>query len=192
AGSRVLAHRSIAHALEERLAEAARAIRVGPPSEPGVQMGALINPRHLARVRALVDGALAEGAVMLVGDEQVPPRGCFMRPTILGGVHPGMRIARDEVFGPVGMVMPFETEDEAVRIANDTPFGLSASVWTQDVDTAHRVAERLDVGAVAINAWSPIDARLPWGGTKQSGIGRDLSKAALDAYLEEKIVTAAL
>ncbi|ELW9447556.1 aldehyde dehydrogenase [Burkholderia cenocepacia] len=192
AGSRVLAHRSIAQALEERLADAARAMRIGAPSEPGVQMGALINPRHLARVRALVDGALAEGAVMLAGDEQVPPRGCFMRPTILGGVHPGMRIARDEVFGPVGMVMPFETEDDAVRIANDTPFGLSASVWTQDVGTAHRVAERLDVGAVAINAWSPIDARLPWGGTKQSGIGRDLSKAALDSYLEEKIVTAAL
>ncbi|RQR25981.1 MULTISPECIES: aldehyde dehydrogenase [unclassified Burkholderia] len=192
AGSRVLAHRSIARALEARLADAARAIRVGPPSEPGVQMGALINPRHLARVRAHVEGALAEGAVMLAGDEQVPPRGCFMRPTILGGVHPGMRIARDEVFGPVGMVMPFDSEDEAIRIANDTPFGLSASVWTQDVGTAHRVAERLDVGAVAINAWSPIDARLPWGGTKQSGIGRDLSKAALDAYLEEKIISAAL
>lgn len=192
AGSRVLAHRSIAGALEARLADAARAIRVGPPSESGVQMGALINPRHLARVRSLVDGALAEGAVMLAGDEQVLPRGCFMRPTILGGVHPGMRIARDEVFGPVGMVMPFDTEDEAVRIANDTPFGLSASVWTQDIATAHRVAERLDVGAVAINAWSPIDARLPWGGTKQSGVGRDLSKAALDSYLEEKIITAAL
>ncbi|WP_176316799.1 aldehyde dehydrogenase family protein [Burkholderia vietnamiensis] len=192
AGSRVLAHRSIADALEARLADAARTIRVGPPTEAGVQMGALINPRHLARVRAHVAAALAEGAVMLAGDEQVPPRGCFMRPTILGGVHPDMRIAREEVFGPVGMVMPFETEDEAIRIANDTPFGLSASVWTQDVGTAHRVAERLDVGAVAINAWSPIDARLPWGGTRQSGIGRDLSKAALDSYLEEKIVTAAL
>ncbi|WP_175719239.1 aldehyde dehydrogenase family protein [Burkholderia anthina] len=192
AGSRVLVHRSIAGALEERLADAARAIRVGPPSEPGVQMGALINPRHLARVRAHVERALAEGAVMLAGNEQVPPRGCFMRPTVLGGVHRAMQIARDEVFGPVGMVMPFDSEDEAVDIANDTPFGLSASVWTQDIGVAHRVAARLDVGAVAINAWSPIDARLPWGGTKHSGIGRDLSKAALDAYLEEKIVTVAL
>jgi acyl-CoA reductase-like NAD-dependent aldehyde dehydrogenase/adenosylmethionine-8-amino-7-oxononanoate aminotransferase len=172
AGSRVLAHRSIADALEARLADAARTIRVGPPTEAGVQMGALINPRHLARVRAHVAAALAEGAVMLAGDEQVPPRGCFMRPTILGGVHPGMRIAREEVFGPVGMVMPFETEDDAIRIANDTPFGLSASVWTQDVGTAHRVAERLDVGAVAINAWSPIDARLPWAapGKAESGV----------------------
>ncbi|WP_186061151.1 aldehyde dehydrogenase family protein [Burkholderia gladioli] len=192
AGSRVLAHRSIAPELEARLAEAARAIRIGPPSEPGVQMGALINAGHLARVRAHVEAALAEGAVMLAGDEQVPASGCFMRPTILAGVHPDMRIAREEVFGPVGMVMPFDTEDEAIRIANDTPFGLSASVWTQDLDTAHRVAERLDVGAVAVNAWSPIDARLPWGGTKQSGIGRDLSKAALDSYLEEKTITLAL
>ncbi|WP_175716707.1 aldehyde dehydrogenase family protein [Burkholderia anthina] len=192
AGSRILAHRSIAPALEERLAAAARAIRVGPPSEPGTQMGALINPRHLVRVRAHVEGALAEGAVMLAGDEHVPSGGCFMRPTILGGVHPGMRIAREEIFGPVGMVMPFDTEDEAIRITNDTPFGLSASIWTRNVETAHRVAEKIDAGAVAINAWSPIDARLPWGGIKQSGIGRDLSKAALDSYLEEKLVSAAL
>ncbi|MEX3761389.1 aldehyde dehydrogenase [Paraburkholderia phenoliruptrix] len=192
AGSRILAHRSIAQALEKRLAAAAREIRVGSPSEPGVQMGALINSRHLARVRAHIEGALAEGAVLLAGNENVPPGGNFMRPTMLGGVHPAMRIARDEVFGPVGMVIPFDTEEEAVGIANDTPFGLSASIWTQNICTAHSVAERLEVGAVAINSWSPIDARLPWGGTKHSGIGRDLSKAALDSYLEEKIITAAL
>ncbi|MFB9125329.1 aldehyde dehydrogenase family protein [Paraburkholderia dipogonis] len=192
AGSRVLVHRSLAQAVEARLADAARSIRVGPPSDPASQMGALINQRHLARVRAHIDGALAEGAVRLAGDEAVPERGWFVRPTILGGVHPGMRIAREEVFGPVGMVIPFDSEDEAVGIANDTLFGLSASLWTQNISTAHRVAERLDVGAVAINCWSPLDARLPWGGTKHSGIGRDLSRAALDSYLEEKVVTAAL
>ncbi|SMF29416.1 Acyl-CoA reductase [Trinickia caryophylli] len=192
AGSRVLVHRSLAPTVEAKLADAARTIRVGPPSEPTAQMGALISQRHLERVRAHIDGALAEGAVVLAGDEAVPPRGWFVRPTILGGVHPGMRIAREEVFGPVGMVMPFDSEDEAVHIANDTSFGLSASLWTRNLGTAHRVAQRLHVGAVAINAWSPLDPRLPWGGVKHSGTGRDLSRAALDSYLEEKVVTAAL
>jgi acyl-CoA reductase-like NAD-dependent aldehyde dehydrogenase len=192
AGSRVLVHRSLAQAVETRLADAARAMRVGPPSDPSSQMGALINQRHLARVRAHVDGAIAEGAIRLAGDEAVPEHGYFMRPTVLGGVHPRMRIASEEVFGPVGMVMPFDSEDEAIRIANDTLYGLSASLWTQDLATAHRVADRLEVGAVAINCWSPLDARLPWGGIKHSGIGRDLSRAALESYLEEKVITAAL
>jgi acyl-CoA reductase-like NAD-dependent aldehyde dehydrogenase len=192
AGSRVLVHRSLARAVETRLADAARSMRVGPPSDPSSQMGALINQRHLARVRAHIDGAIAEGAVKLAGDEAVPDRGYFMRPTVLGGVHPRMRISSEEVFGPVGMVMPFDSEEEAIRIANDTLYGLSASLWTQNLATAHRVADRLDVGAVAINCWSPLDARLPWGGIKQSGIGRDLSRAALESYLEEKVVTAAL
>lgn len=192
AGSRVLVHRSLAHTVEIRLADTARAMRVGPPSDPSSQMGALINQRHLARVRAHIDGAIAEGAIRLAGDEAVPDQGYFMRPTVLGGVHPGMRIASEEVFGPVGMVIPFDTEDEAVRIANDTLYGLSASLWTQNLATAHRVADRLTVGSVAINCWSPLDARLPWGGVKHSGIGRDLSQAALDSYLEEKVVTAVL
>ena len=192
AGSRVLVHRSLAQTVETRLADMARDMCVGLPSDPKSQMGALINQRHLARVRAHIDGALAEGAIRLAGDEPVPDRGWFVRPTILAGVHPGMRIAHEEVFGPVGMVIPFDNEDEAVGIANDTSFGLSASIWTQNIGVAHRVAQRLDVGAVAINCWSPLDARLPWGGTKHSGIGRDLSRAALDSYLEEKVVTAAL
>lgn len=192
AGSRALVHRSLADAVETRLAEAARTMRVGPPTDSSSQMGALISERHLERVRAHIDAAIAEGAIKLTGDEPVPPHGWYMRPTVLGGVHPGMRIAREEVFGPVGMVIPFDTEDEAIRLANDTPYGLSASLWTQNIGTAHRVAERLEVGAVAINCWSPLDARLPWGGIKQSGIGRDLSRAALDSYLEEKVVTAAL
>lgn len=192
AGSRVLVHRSLAQAVETRLADAARSTRVGPPSDPSSQMGALINERHLTRVRAHVQGAIAEGAIRLAGDEAVPEHGYFMRPTVLGGVHPSMRIASEEVFGPVGMVIPFDTEEEAIAIANDTPYGLSASLWTQNLSTAHRVADCLDVGAVAINCWSPLDARLPWGGIKHSGIGRDLSRAALDSYLEEKVVTTAL
>jgi acyl-CoA reductase-like NAD-dependent aldehyde dehydrogenase len=167
-------------------------MRVGPPSDPSSQMGALINQRHLARVRAHIEGAVAEGAIPLAGEESVPEQGYFMRPTVLGGVHRGMRIAKDEVFGPVGMVIPFDTEEEAIDIANDTLYGLSASLWTTNLATAHRVADRLDVGAVAINCWSPLDARLPWGGIKQSGIGRDLSRAALESYLEEKVITAAL
>jgi len=189
AGTRILVHRSRHDEVLAALAGAARSVRLGDPFDPGTQMGALISARHAARVRSHIESAVKEGARMVAGDEPTPDRGFFVRPTILAGVTPRMRIAQDEVFGPVGTVIPFDSEDEAIAIANDTVYGLSASLWTQSVDKAHQLAARLRVGAVAINGWSPLDARLPWGGLKNSGIGRDLSKTALDAYLEEKVVT---
>lgn len=189
AGSRILVHRRHYEDVVGALGDAARSLKVGDPFDPDTQMGALISARHADRVRSHIDAALSDGAKMVAGSEALPGEGYFVRPTIFADVRPSMRIARDEVFGPVGAVIPFDTDDEAVVLANDTAYGLSASLWTQNVAKAHRIAGRLRVGAVAVNGWSPLDARLPWGGFKDSGVGRDLSRSALDGYLEEKVVT---
>ena len=192
AGTRVLVQRRRYDDVVGALAHAARSVKVGTPFDPATQMGALISARHAERVKTHIATALRDGATLVAGDEPVPSQGFFVRPTIFANVDPALRIARDEVFGPVGTIIPFETEDEAVALANDTVYALSATVWTRDLATAHRTAARLRVGAVAVNAWSPLDARLPWGGFKDSGVGRDLSQSGLDAYLEEKVVTIAM
>ncbi|MBR8292681.1 aldehyde dehydrogenase family protein [Burkholderia cenocepacia] len=192
AGTRVLVQRRRYDDVVGALAHAARSVKVGTPFDAATQMGALISARHAERVKTHIATALRDGATLVAGDEPVPSQGFFVRPTIFANVDPALRIARDEVFGPVGTIIPFETEDEAVALANDTVYALSATVWTRDLATAHRTAGRLRVGAVAVNAWSPLDARLPWGGFKDSGVGRDLSQSGLDAYLEEKVVTIAL
>ncbi|WP_227818290.1 aldehyde dehydrogenase family protein [Nitrogeniibacter aestuarii] len=189
AGTRVLVHRSRYEEVLHALAGAARSLNVGDPLDGRTQMGALINARHADRVKGMIHAAREAGARMFAGDEAVPAEGYFVRPTVFGHVSPDAVIAREEIFGPVGVVMPFDTVDEAVALANDTQYGLSATLWTNSVGQAHSVAARLRVGAVAINGWSPLDARLPWGGGKDSGMGRDLSRVALDAYLEEKVVS---
>ncbi|MBN3787674.1 aldehyde dehydrogenase family protein [Burkholderia sp. Ac-20353] len=189
AGSRVLVHRSIEASVVEGLAAAAKSIVLGDPLDGAVSMGALINERHKSRVQEYISIGKSEGARLVAGDEPVPEVGNFVRPTVFANVNNRMRIAQEEIFGPVGMVIPFEDWEDAVALANDAAYGLSATIWTQDLSIAHRTAKALDVGAVAINGWSPLDARLPWGGRKDSGLGHDLSKTALDAYLQEKVVT---
>ncbi|WP_322044005.1 aldehyde dehydrogenase family protein [Paraburkholderia sp. J67] len=192
AGSRILVHRSISEAISEALAAATNAIRVGDPLHADTQMGALINARHKARVDSYIERGKSEGARMIAGGRVMPDRGNFVCPTLFAHDDPNSTLAQEEIFGPVGVILAFDDEDEAVRIANSTRYALSASLWTRDVSRAHRLARQIDVGAVAVNCWSPLDPRLAWGGHKDSGLGHDLSRRALEAYLREKTVTIAL
>lgn len=189
AGSRILVQRGIAQRFAAALAEAANAVKVGDPSKPGVQMGPVAKKAQYERVNRYIQLGLDEGAELLAGGVSQSDRGWFVKPTIFAGANNRMAIAREEIFGPVGTVIEFDTEEEAVALANDSDYGLAATVWTTDLARAHRVAGALKVGAVGVNCWSPLDANLPWGGLKTSGIGREGGLAGALAYTEEKVIT---
>jgi acyl-CoA reductase-like NAD-dependent aldehyde dehydrogenase len=191
AGTRVLVHEDVREGVVEALAAAARGIVVGDPFEEGTEMGALINERQLQRVLGYVEKGKGEGAELLAGGARLDRPGYFVEPTIFAG-HNEMTIAREEIFGPVGTVIGFADEEEAIRLANETHYGLNAVVWTEGLARAHRVAAALRVGKVWVNGWGPPDPRLPWGGVKSSGIGRELGRAGIEGNTEEKVVTVVL
>ncbi|WP_338486966.1 aldehyde dehydrogenase family protein [Pseudomonas trivialis] len=192
AGSRILVQRGIADRFAAALAEAARAVKVGDPREPGVQMGPVAKKAQWERVNRYIQLGIDEGATLLAGGVSSPEQGWFVRPTIFADARNDMAIARDEIFGPVGTIIPFDNEVDAVALANDSAYGLAATVWTADLVRAHRVAAAVKAGAVGINCWSPLDANLPWGGVKTSGIGREGGFGGALAYTEEKVITVLL
>ncbi|TFD20883.1 phenylacetaldehyde dehydrogenase StyD [Cryobacterium sp. TMT4-10] len=193
AGTRILVHRSIYDRVVEGLAGAASAQVLGDPFDPATSIGSLINKKQQDSVLGYIEEGKAEGARLVAGGDSGQSEGFFVRPTIFAGVDNSMKIAQEEIFGPVGVVIPFDTEAEAIEIANATPYGLAASIWTSNVSTAHRVAGEIRAGAVWVNGWAAIDPALPWGGgMKTSGVGRELGYAGILANTEEKVITIVL
>lgn len=192
AGSRILVQRGVAERFAAALAQAASAVKVGDPRQPDTQMGPVAKKAQFDRVNRYIQLGIDQGATLLAGGVSNPDQGFFVRPTIFANARNDMAIARDEIFGPVGTVITFDTEEEAIALANDSSYGLAATVWTTNLARAHRVAAALKTGAVGVNCWSPLDANLPWGGVKTSGIGREGGFGGAVAYTEEKVVTVLL
>ncbi|WP_067461133.1 aldehyde dehydrogenase [Actinomadura macra] len=183
APSRLLVHRSVADRVLDRIVARAESLRVGDPLDPATEMGPLVSTAHQARVMEHIEAARASGARLRAGGGV---DGRFLAPTVFDQVKPEMRVAREEIFGPVLAVLEFDDLDEAVTLANDTEYGLAAAVWTSDLSTAHRVSRALRAGTVWVNCYEEGDMSVPFGGVKQSGHGRDKSLHALDKYTDLK------
>jgi aldehyde dehydrogenase (NAD+) len=189
--TRHLVHRSVIDAYNERLGALCAAVRVGDPALPETQMGPLIRPTAVERSSRYVEGAIEAGAVLVTGGKRPsePPKGYFFEPTVLGEVDNSWTVAQDEIFGPVGVTISFDDDDDAVRIANDSRYGLDAAVVSQDAGGAFELACRLRTGGVAINGgagWT--NPAVPFGGYKRSGLGRENGEEALDHYSELKTI----
>lgn len=189
AGSRLLLEASIHEAFVARLVERAKKIQVGDGFNPATEMGPLISPQHLEKVKSHIRIGIEEGATLLCGGdtpEDAPNGGNYLSPTIFDNTRADMRIVQEEIFGPVLVIQSFQDEADAIRLANDTVYGLAAGVFTQDVAKAHRVIKKVRAGITWINTYHPTYNETPWGGYKQSGLGRELGTYGLDEYMEVK------
>jgi succinate-semialdehyde dehydrogenase/glutarate-semialdehyde dehydrogenase len=185
--NRIYVHRDVHDQFVERFAAAASGLRVGDPLDEQTQIGPLVDAQGLAKVRAHVDDALSKGARAVLGG--TAGEGLTFKPTVLTSVSRGMRILEEETFGPVAPIVPFTEEADAIRHANDTPYGLAAYLWTRDLSRAFRVAEALDYGIVGVNDGLPSTAQAPFGGMKMSGVGREGGQWGIEEYLDVKYMS---
>jgi 5-carboxymethyl-2-hydroxymuconic-semialdehyde dehydrogenase len=194
AGSRLLLQNTIYNDFIERLAERVGRIRVGPPDDPATEVGPLVHPDHWNKVRSYMDIARQEGATIVVGGDRPEgfPGGNYFSPTLITDVRNEMRVAQEEIFGPVMVVIRFEDEAEAIRIANDVRYGLAAYVWTSDLGRGHRVAQAIEAGMVWVNSHNVRDLRTPFGGSKHSGLGREGDHYSFDLYTELQAIHVAI
>lgn len=194
AGSRLFVEQSIHDQVVEMMTEAAKSMKIGDPFDKETTMGSLISEEHQSRVAGYVDIASSEGAKVVYGGkkQQVDGAGYFFEPTVLCGVNNEMRVAREEIFGPVLSIIPFSDEKELIRQANDTTYGLAAGLWTRDIGRAHSMAKALQAGTVYINSYSLLDPAAPFGGYKESGIGREMGEQGIEPYLQNKTVWTSL
>jgi phenylacetaldehyde dehydrogenase len=194
AGSRLFAHESIFDRVVEGVSDIASKIRVGSGLDPKTEMGPLVSEEQFEKVTDYINSGLSEGAKATAGGKKAADRGYFVQPTVLTRTTPEMKVVKEEIFGPVVCAVPFtDTDlDRIAREANDTPYGLAASVWTRDISIANKMAKRIRSGTVWINCHNVFDAALPFGGYKQSGWGREMGSEVLNNYTEVKAVTTAL
>jgi aminomuconate-semialdehyde/2-hydroxymuconate-6-semialdehyde dehydrogenase len=187
-GSRMFVERSIYDEFVERFVAAAKKLRIGDPTDAKTDVGALISQAHLEKVTGYLRLAEEEGGTILTGGNRVGERGYFLEPAVITGLTCECRVLQEEIFGPVVTITPFDGDEEAVRSANSTKYGLSATVWTRDLQRAHRVAAELHAGTVWINCWLLRDLRVPFGGMKESGVGREGGFESLNFFTEAKNV----
>ena len=191
-GTRVLVHDSIYDDFVSRIVEGTRNMRIGPGMDPASDMGPVVSAGQLERIKRYVEIGKNEGAELVLGGEQVGDRGYFHQPTVFTGVRNDMRIAQEEIFGPVMGILPFSSEEDAYRIANDVSYGLAAGVWTNDLNRAQRASRALKAGTVWINTYQMVYPSVPYGGVKMSGHGRTLGATSVEEMTTVKSVWTAV
>jgi acyl-CoA reductase-like NAD-dependent aldehyde dehydrogenase len=190
AGSRLLVEQTVHDQVVAQLAERAKQLKPGDPFDKNTRLGAIVSKRQQETVLSYIAGGEKEGARLVAGGKpaQVNGKGYYVEATVFDGARPGMKIVDEEIFGPVLAVLSFDTEADAIQLANRSMYGLAAGIWTKDVQRAHRVARAIKAGTVWINTYNFYDPAAPFGGYKFSGFGRDLGRQALDNYTETKTV----